>query len=408
MAKATDAGKPGYKQLKAELRKSEFRRLYVLYGDETFLIDKLVSSLQDLLISPGSAAIDSVVLSGGSAGKITIDRLRAEVMTPPFLSRCKLVVVRGSGLFSATDRQRPAGKADVSPAPADDGQAGNPVNVLRDGLDQREPDQQAPDDVSDEKATKGRQQELIKLLSDIPDSACLVFIEDKVDKRQKTLINLIEQKGVLAEIGQEQPALLRQWVEAECKQRGLGIEPLAAESLVDRCDNSMQVLWQEMTKIFLYMTYSRQTRIDLQIIETLSLPDLRGNIFDMTDAISRGQTARALELVDLLLGQKEPVQLIAFMLARHFRQLICAKDLGRTDALIRDLKVMPFVANRLLQQAKALSVEQMEKIYSLCFETDLAVKTGQLPERIALEILLVSAAEAARPSGKVASGSPAY
>jgi DNA polymerase III delta subunit len=71
----------------------------------------------------------------------------------------------------------------------------------------------------------------------------------------------------------------------------------------------------------------------------------------MTDAISRGQTARALELCDLLISQKEPVQLIAFMLARHFRQLICAHDLGRADALIRDLKVMPFVASRLLQQA---------------------------------------------------------
>jgi len=64
----------------------------------------------------------------------------------------------------------------------------------------------------------------------------------------------------------------------------------------------------------------------------------------------------------LLLGQKEPVQLISFMLARHFRQLICAKDLGRSDALVRELKVMPFVANRLLQQAKQLSIERMEQI----------------------------------------------
>jgi DNA polymerase-3 subunit delta len=263
--------------------------------------------------------------------------------------------------------------------------------------DPEDADNSAIDDGTDAKTSKNRQQELIKLISDLPDSACLVFVEDKVDKRQKTLINQVESKGVLAEIGQEQPSLLRQWVEAECKQRGLMIEPLAAESLVDRCSNSMQILWQEMDKIFLYMAYAQQTRIDRQVIEILSLPDLRGNIFDMTDAISRGQTARALELLDLLLGQKEPAQLIAFMLARHFRQLICAKDLGRSDSLIRELKVMPFVANRLLQQAKALSVERMERIYSLCFETDLAVKTGQLPERIALEILLVSAAEAARP-----------
>ncbi len=398
MAKSVNAEKPGYKQLKAELRKGEYRRLYVLYGEETFLIDKLVSSLQELLISPGSAAIDSVTMSGGSAGKITIDRLRAEVMTPPFMSRCKLVVVRGSGLFASAERSNTGSRAEQSPITSRDEGLNN--SMVNGEVKESNPDESAnsaTEEIADGKASKNRQQELIKLISDLPDSACLVFVEDKVDKRQKSLVNLIETRGVLAEIGQEQPALLRQWVEAECRQRGLSIEPLAAESLVDRCDNSMQVLWQEMNKIFLYMAYAKLTRIDHEQIEILSLPDLRGNIFDMTDAISRGQTARALELLDLLLGQKEPAQLIAFMLARHFRQLICAKDLGRTDALIRDLKVMPFVANRLLGQAKALPVEKMELIYSLCFETDLAVKTGQLPERIALEILLVSAAEAARP-----------
>jgi DNA polymerase-3 subunit delta len=208
----------------------------------------------------------------------------------------------------------------------------------------------------------------------------------------------------LAEIGLEQPALLRQWIEAECRQRGLTIDPLAAESLVDRCENRMLVIWQELTKLFLYQAYAGQTRIDPALIEQLSLPDLRGNIFDMTDAISKGQTARALELLDLLLGQKEPVQLIAFMLARHIRQLLVAKDLERSDVVVRELKVMPFVANRLLQQAKALSCEQLESLYNLCYETDLAVKTGQLAERLALEMLLISAAQAVRPSARRPSG----
>ncbi len=367
MAKATDTTRVGYKELKAELRRGENRALYVLYGEESFLIDKLISSIRGLILAPGAEPFDSVAFSGTTASRLSLDRLKSELMTPPFLSRSKLIVVRGSGYFSTAEK-----KSEAAAEPESD----NP-----------EPDA---------KAAKGRQQELIQLLEQIPDSACLVFVEDKVDRRQKALIQVIEKKGVLAEIGQEQPALLRRWVEAEARQRGFAIEALAAESLVDRCDNSMQVLWQEMNKIFLYLSYAGLTHIDRALVAQLSLPDLRGNIFDMTDAISRGQTSRALELLDLLLGQKEPVQLISFMLARHFRQLICAKDLGRSDALVRELKVMPFVANRLLQRAKQLSIERMEQIYGLCFETDLAVKTGQLPERIALEMLLVTAATAAK------------
>lgn len=389
MAKSSDAAKLGYKELKAELRNGSFRPLYVLYGEESFLIDKLVGSIQDLLLAPGSQAIDSVHLVGGAGVKISVDRLRSEVMTPPFLSRCKVVVVKQSGLFASSERSAKVGEGKANESEDND------------------PESEAGDEAADPKAAKSRQLDLIRLLNDIPDSACLIFVEDKVDKRQKAVITAIEQRGVLAEIGSEQPALLRQWVEAECRQRSLSIEPLAAESLVDRCDNHMQVIWQELQKIFLYLSYTKASQITRETIEQLSLPDLRGNIFDMTDAISRGQTARALELLDLLLGQKEPAQLIAFMLARHFRQLIVAKDLNKSDALIRDLKVMPFVANRLLQQARALSMEQMETIYGLCFETDLAVKTGQLAERLALELLLVQAAEAAKPgSTKGAAGSP--
>jgi len=41
MAKAADTARIGYKELKAELRKNQFRPLYVLYGEESFLIDKL-------------------------------------------------------------------------------------------------------------------------------------------------------------------------------------------------------------------------------------------------------------------------------------------------------------------------------------------------------------------------------
>ncbi|NCA99180.1 MAG: DNA polymerase III subunit delta [Clostridia bacterium] len=367
MAKAGDTNRIGYKELKAELRKGENRALYVLYGEESFLIDKLVGSIRELILTPGSESFDSVTFSGTAASRLSLDRLRSELMTPPFLSRCKMIVIRGCGYFAAAEK-----KSSDTAEPESDGAT------------------------ADAKATKGRQQELIQLIEQLPDSVCLVFVEEKVDRRQKALIQVIEKKGVLAEIGQEQPALLRQWVEVEARQRGFAIEALAAESLVDRCDNSMQVLWQEMNKIFLYLSYAGLKHIDRALVEQLSLPDLRGNIFDMTDAISRGQTSRALELLDLLLGQKEPVQLISFMLARHFRQLICAKDLGRSDALVRELKVMPFVANRLLQQAKLMPIEQMEQIYGLCFETDLAVKTGQLPERTALEMLLVTAASAAK------------
>lgn len=369
----------GYKELKAELREGRPRQLYVLYGEETFLIGKLVDALAELLIEPSCLALDRVLIDGnGQPNRIDPDKLAAEVMTPPFLSRRKLVVVRQSAWLSSGQTRAGADSAVDEARPADDA----------------DEDSQETGSVR-----KSRQDELLHLIERLPDSVCLVFIETKVDKRLRQLVTAIEQKGVLAEIGREQPKTLQQWVEAECRRRGLLIDPTAAESLIDRCDLSMQVIWNELNKLFLYCAFAGVKEVGPDLIAEISLPDLRGNIFSLTDALSDGQTEKALQLVDTLISQRQPVQLIQFMLARHIRQLICAAELGRPDKITAELKVLPFVANRLASQARRFSLQVLEELYTGCFDSDMLVKTGQISDRLALETLLVRASEIAKKKG---------
>ncbi|NLM14513.1 MAG: DNA polymerase III subunit delta [Clostridiaceae bacterium] len=359
-----------YHELRAELRAGRFHSLYVLFGEEDFLIDKLVEALTELLLDKGSAALDRVVFNiGGQSAKLDAERLQAELMTPPFLSRRKLVIVRHSGWLSP-------------------GSAGQNLSDASESSDQEDevPDFSGP-------TSKARQEQLAQMIRGLPDSACLVMIENKVDQRQKNLINLIQEKGVLAKIDREKPKTLQQWVVAECRRRQIKILPDAAESLIDRCDLSMQVIWQELQKLFLYCEGAGCRKVDSQLIGEISLPDLRGNIFTLTDAISDGQTEKALALVDTLLSQRQPIQLIQFMLTRHFRQLICAAELVEPAKITAQLKVMPFVAARLAGQAKRLPMDLLEALYAECFANDLLVKTSQINDRLALETLLISAAE---------------
>ena len=380
MAKSKN-GQPsiGYKELKAELREGRARDLYVLYGEETFLIGKLVESLTELLVNPGCLALDRVVLDGsGQASRLDPDKLTAEVMTPPFMSRRKLVIVRQSAwLSSGQSRASADSVSEESGTAAEESEDETQENGA---------------------ARKNRQEILLHLIDRLPDSVCLVFIENKIDKRLKQLVNAIEKKGVIAEISREQPKTLQQWVDAECRRRGIRITPAAAESLIDRCDLSMQVIWNELTKLFLYCTYTGIKEVSLDLISEISLPDLRGNIFNLTDALSDGQTEKALQLVDTLISQRQPVQLIQFMLARHIRQLICAAELNRPEKISAELKVLPFVANRLASQSRRFSLSVLEELYASCFDTDMLVKTGQLSDRLALETLLVKASEMAKRS----------
>jgi DNA polymerase-3 subunit delta len=384
MAKAkTSRVGPGYNELKAELRQGQCRDLYVLTGEETFLIDRLLDGLADLLIAPGSQDLDRVVYRGnGQAGRIDPHKVLAEVRTPPFLSRRRLVIVRQSGWLAGSRTGRRADDA----AESGDEETEGETDDARDGQNAT--------------ALKDRQALLIRLFEHVPESACLVLVEQTVDRRQKALLAAIEQRGVLAEFARAQTRTLIAWVESECKKHELSIESAAAASLIDRCDGSMAVIRQELDKIFLYCVHAGVTAISEHLVADLSLPDLRGSIFDLTDALSAGEAGRALILADTLISQKQPVQLIQFMLTRHLRQLICAAELGRPDVIAAELKVLPFVASRLAGQARKLSPEQLEALYAGCFEMDVAIKSGRIQDRLALELLLVSTARQLRPASQ--------
>jgi len=380
MAKGKTIETPGYKELKAEIRAGQCRNLYVLFGEEDFLIEKLLESLNDLLIKPACRSLDRVVMDiGGQPSRLDPFKLQAELMTPPFISRRKLVIVRQSGWLASASGPRTVAAAAEEPAAAE-----------------QEDETEEADPASGSGAQKARQDQLNKMLEKLPDSACLVLVETKVDRRLRQLVATIEQKGVLAEIKKEQPGTLQSWIEVECRRRSLAIAPDAAASLIDRCDSSMRVIWQEMSKVFLYCAYAGCRTVDMPLISEISLPDLRGSIFDLTDALSAGQIERALLLVDTLVSQRQPIQLIQFMLVRHIRQLICAAESTRPERIASELKVMPFVANRLASQSRRFNLQTLEDLYARCFETDMLVKTGQISDRLALELLLVTASEQVR------------
>ena len=338
---------------------------------------------------PSTLDFDRVKIDAdGSSSKLDLNNLKAEIQTPSFMSERKLIIVKNSGLFTISAAKGSAGGA---------AKAGS-VNASKESADSVNKDSNDSGSGGSSGTHKDRQQVLQNLLDLLNDRVCLVFIEQKVDKRLKSLLAAVQDKGVIAEMALENPKILKQWIEAECRQRGIKISSEAAESMVDRCDHSMRVIWSEMEKMFLYLEYKGQTEVDLETVKLIGLPDLRGNIFDLTDAISNGQTENALILLDTLIRQKQPVQLIQFMFARHFRQLICAAETGKSNELISQLKVMPFVANRLIKQAKQFSLPVMERIYELCFESDLMVKTGKMTDRLVLETLMVRAGEAAKMS----------
>ncbi|HHV42785.1 MAG TPA: DNA polymerase III subunit delta [Clostridiaceae bacterium] len=340
-----------YSQLNKAITAGEIASLYLIYGEEDWLIQQLIQSLIKAVIAPGAETLDLVVIDVAHQPQ-TLDtaRIALEVKTLPFISEKKLVMLKNTDLFVSASG---AGKAQ----------------------------------------TDENRKEIRDLITDLPDTTVLVFVETKANLSQKSLLSAFEKRGgIKAEIRIQDDRTLQSWVNVGCKSQRLSIDPEAAISLIDRCEGQMREIRTELEKLFLYLGWSGDKKITLELVDLVCRPDNRGSIFDLTDAISSGDAEKALQVLDLLLLRKEPVPLILFMLHRHIRQLLAAYTEHDSRVLASRMRLRPFVANKLRLQARRFSPHKLASIYELMFQTDLRIKKGLLNDLLGLELLLVEAA----------------
>lgn len=329
-----------------EMKKGNRERLYLIGGSEKYLIDKLIASMKKAWILAGAESIDYYQKDAGNS-KFDVSEFQSLCGTPPFMSPCRLTVVLNSGLWGS----------------------------------------EAPSSVNEVENWKS-------VLEAIPEFATVVFIEEKIDKRKKQLIEAVSSVGSLVEVSLQDADTLQRWIKTSFSLQGISIAPDCMDSLISRTDSSMRMIENETTKILHYCKYTGTKSINMELLDRLCVPDVHASVFHMIDAIAEKNLGRAMDILNNLIIMKEPIPKIRVLFARHVRNLICAKELGNARSIENALKVKPFVAKKLMMQTKYFTEEQLEKQYFRCFESDADVKIGRMDDRTSMEVLMVGFAAA--------------
>ena len=236
---------------------------------------------------------------------------------------------------------------------------------------------------------KSAQEELAAYLPQMPDTTCLVFAESEVDKRNR-LYKRVKELGYAAELNKQDTAQLMQWAAGILGRDGRKVSRPVMEYFLERTGDDMENIRMELEKLVCY-TMGRDviTKEDVDAVGTVHVTS-RG--FDMVAAIVAGNTKKAMDLYEDLLTLKEPPMRILFLIARQFNQLLQIKELTAAGkdkgAIASALKVPPFAVGKLTAQARAFTRDQILSWVTLCVETEEAVKTGRLSDRLAVELLI--------------------
>jgi DNA polymerase-3 subunit delta len=196
------------------------------------------------------------------------------------------------------------------------------------------------------------------------------------------------------------------WAVATAQQAETKMDPDAARQLVDALGADMMLVASELEKLLLY-TLGRG-RITLADVETLVLGAKQRSLYELTDAISLHNKARALALLHGLLNSSDAGEDAAighlYMLARTFRQMLVVLEKNVRDsraiwqALWQGFRLPPFAVDDLIRQARRYkNRKDLTRALQLIARADLELRSSPPDKRLVLERLVYELASEPKP-----------
>jgi DNA polymerase-3 subunit delta len=190
------------------------------------------------------------------------------------------------------------------------------------------------------------------------------------------------------------------WIIECAAEKGVKVEPEAARELVDSLGADLMLISSELEKLMLYVGEKR--RIALGDVEALVLAAKQCSLYELTDAISAKDRARALEVLDGFLTKSSADEAAIghlYMLAKTFRQMLVISERKVRDqrqlwqALWQGFRVPPFAADDLIRQARRYSSRrELTRALLLIARADLALRSNPPSKRLVLEQLVLELA----------------
>lgn len=213
----------------------------------------------------------------------------------------------------------------------------------------------------------------------------------------------------LQQVSEEDAA---RWVRREAEAKGVRFSEDAARELVDALSAEMVMVASEMEKLLLYVEArgagaGGRLSVEVADVETMVSAAKQRNLYELTDAISLKDAARALGLLAGLLNASEGGEDAAighvFSLAKTFRQMLVLNEKQVRDqramwqALWPGFRVAPFAADALIAQARRYQDRgELTRGLRLIAKADLELRSSPADKKLVLERLVLRLAGRAR------------
>ena len=151
---------------------------------------------------------------------------------------------------------------------------------------------------------------LAEYIEKIPDTACIVFSEEKADKRMK-LYKAAEKHGIVKTYNGLKDVDLANMIEKKFAKSGIKATKAVCVYMVRNCGENAETLKNETDKIISYL--GDRNEVKTEDIDKLCSKSSETKVFDLVDAMIAGKTEKALEIYRTLLSLNESPYMLSLI-----------------------------------------------------------------------------------------------
>ena len=215
------------------------------------------------------------------------------------------------------------------------------------------------------------------ILLKIPKTTCVVVLDYFKN------FEFLKKSFTFVDAGKLDKETVKKLVVAYLTREGKQISGEAMETLIEATNGYLTKIMNELQKLVCYDLDN--SLITQKMIDDVVVKDIEFSVFELTEALSKKNGDKALNLLKLM----EKDQGVFSLISNHFRRLFyvsISEQNNRELASLLNVKEYAIVKAREL--ARGFSKAQLRKINSLLEELDYKVKSGKMLAQNALHLLV--------------------
>lgn len=350
--------------------KSEIKKVYLLYGQESYLLDNAKELLKKKVVT-AFPELNYNVLEGEA---LTVEQLQNACDTFPFGSEKKLVVVRQPAFLTKANKK---GEEEE-----DEKEEGNEQEV-------------------ESKVAKdsGELKGYLELLKELPDSCCLLLLYYGNLGKAKKVKDAVSKVGSEFEFKRIDKDDLAKWVKNSYSRfnKKIGFKEMdyfiVLSGYLDKnSEKNLYNLENEINKISAFA--GKEEDITIKHIDAVMQKSLENDIFKLINSSADKRISDSLSVLSDLLTQGEEIFAILAMITKQIRTMISVLELNQkgldAKAAASRLKVHEFYAKNCLNYGRKIGMQGLIKGLNNCVSIELNVKSGKMDKRLAMEMLIIN------------------